>query len=58
MIKLLLIIAGCLLGLLLLGVLVAGIIVILNGGKNGIVSTARQGWINRCSDKDEEAGSA
>jgi hypothetical protein len=29
-------------------------IVILNTGSNDVVSTARQGWINRRSDKDEE----
>ena len=45
---------GCLLALLVLGGVVVGIIVLLNTGSNDVVSTARQGWINRRSDKDEE----
>jgi hypothetical protein len=47
-------IVGCLLGLLLLGALLVGIIVILNSGNNDVVSSARQGWINRRSEKDQD----
>ena len=47
-------IVGCLLGFLVLGGVIVGIIVVLNSGENDVVSTARQGWINRRSDKDEE----
>lgn len=48
------VILGCLLGVLLFGALLVGIIVILNTGNNDAVSSARQGWINRRSDKDKE----
>ncbi len=49
-----LLIVGCILGLVLLAALVIGIIVIMNSGERDVVSTARQGWINRRSGKDEE----
>jgi hypothetical protein len=51
----LVLIAGCILGaLVVLTALIIGIVVILNSGSNDAVSTARQGWINRRSDKDQE----
>jgi len=54
MIVSLLLIVGCLLSLLVLGALLVGVIVILNSGNNDVVSMARQGWINRRSEKDED----
>ena len=50
----LLLIVGCLLGLVVLAACIVAIIVILNSGERDTVSTARQGWINRRSEKDEE----
>lgn len=54
MVMSLVLIVGCILGAIVLTALVVGIVVILNSGSNDAVSTARQGWINRRSDKDQE----
>ncbi len=50
----LLLIGGCLLGALVLAALIVGLIVIMNSGERDVVSSARQGWINRRSEQDEE----
>lgn len=50
----LLLIGGCLLGALVLAALIVGLIVIMNSGERDAVSSARQGWINRRSEQDEE----
>lgn len=44
----------CVVLLLILAGLVIGIIVIMKSGERDTVSSAREGWINRRSDKDEE----
>jgi hypothetical protein len=49
-------IVGCLLGLLVLAALIVGIVVVLSGENKDVVSGARQGWLNRRSEKDEEGG--
>lgn len=50
----LIVIVGCLLAAVMLAALIVGIVVILNSGERDVVSTAREGWINRRSDKDHE----
>jgi hypothetical protein len=45
---------GCILLTFLLLALVVGIVVIMRSSDRDVVSTARQGWINRRSEKDEE----
>lgn len=50
----LIVIVGCLLALVLLAALIVGIIVILNSGERDVVSTAREGWINRRSEQNQE----
>lgn len=50
----LIVIVGCLLAVVLLAALIVGIIVILNSGERDVVSAAREGWINRRSEKDQE----
>ena len=50
----LLLIAGCLLGLLVLAALIVGIVVVLHSGDRDVVSGARQGWLNRRSEEDQE----
>ena len=47
-------IVGCIVGAIMLTALVVGIVVILTSGSNDAISTARQGWINRRSEKDQE----
>jgi len=49
-----LLIAGCLVGILVLAGLVVGIVLIMRSGERDVVSDARQGWINRRSEEDEE----
>lgn len=44
----------CAVLLLILAGLVVGIIVIMKSGERDTVSSAREGWINRRSDKDEQ----
>ncbi len=53
-VSLALIIFGCILVTFLLLALVVGIIVIMRSSDRDVVSTARQGWINRRSAKDQE----
>lgn len=48
----LILMVGCL--VVMLAVFIVGVIVILNSGKRDVVSTAREGWINRRSEKDQE----
>jgi hypothetical protein len=50
----LIVIGGCLLAVVLLAALIVGIIVILNSGERDVVSTAREGWINQRSERDQE----
>jgi hypothetical protein len=48
-------ITGCLGGLLLLAIAIGvGIVVIMQAGERDTVSTARQDWIQRRSDKDDQ----
>ena len=49
-----LLIVGCLAGILILAGLVVGIVVIMQSGERDAVSGARQDWIDRRSEKDEE----
>jgi hypothetical protein len=53
-----LIIFGCVLLTFLLLILVLGLIIIMKSSERDVVSTARQGWINRRSEKDEEKEAA
>jgi hypothetical protein len=50
----LLLVGGCLLGLLLLGALVVGIVIVIQAGERDKVSPARQDWMQRRSEKDEQ----
>ncbi|MBE7551486.1 MAG: hypothetical protein HS126_10480 [Anaerolineales bacterium] len=50
----LIVMVGCLLAAVMLAALIVGVIVILNSGERDVVSMAREGWINRRSDKDHE----
>lgn len=54
MITMLLLIGGCLLGLILLAGLIIGVMIIMQSDQRDVVSEARQGWIFRRSEKDEE----
>ena len=49
-----LLIAGCLVGVLVLAGLVGGIVWIMQSGERDRISDARQGWINRRSGEDGE----
>lgn len=53
MISLLLILA-CGLGALILLVAVVAVVVLIQTGERDVVSSARQGWINRRSEQDKE----
>lgn len=53
MITMILVVMGCLVGLLLSIAVIAGLIVIIRSGGLDTVSTARQDWIQRRSDRDE-----
>lgn len=48
----LILLLGCL--VVMLAVFIVGVIVILSSSKRDVVSTAREGWINRRSEKDQE----
>ncbi|MFN8457728.1 MAG: hypothetical protein U0401_24250 [Anaerolineae bacterium] len=50
----LLILLACGLGALVLIVAVVAVIVLMQTGERDVVSTARQGWINRRSEQDKE----
>lgn len=50
----LIVMLGCLLAVVLLAAVIVGVIVLLNSGERDVVSTAREGWINRRSEKDQE----
>ena len=50
----LIVIVACLLAVVLLAAVIVGIIVIVNSGERDVVSGAREGWINRRSEKDQE----
>jgi hypothetical protein len=54
MVMSLLLLLACLLAVVLLVALIVGIVVIVNSGERDVVSTARQGWINRRSEKDQD----
>ena len=45
---------SCILGLIMLGLVVAGIFMVIQAGQHDTVSTAREGWIHRRSEKDEQ----
>ncbi|MEW5959730.1 MAG: hypothetical protein AB1801_18550 [Chloroflexota bacterium] len=44
----------CLVGLLALAGVVVVIVLVMQSGERDVVSTARQGWLNRRSGQDEE----
>jgi hypothetical protein len=44
----------CVVGMLVVIAIGVGIMVVMGMGKSDAVSDARQGWISRRSDKDEE----
>lgn len=44
----------CGLGMLVLIAVVIAVIVIMKSGERDVVSSARQGWINRRSEQDKE----
>jgi len=48
-----LLIIGCLLGILVLAALVVGIVMIMQSGERDSVSAAREDWISRRSEEDE-----
>jgi len=48
------IIIGCLLGVLVAGAVLVGLVILMNSGQHDRVSSARQGWIDRRSEKDQE----
>lgn len=47
-------IVGCVGGALILAAVGAGIYIIMKAGQRDTVSTAREGWIHRRSDKDSQ----
>ena len=47
-------VVGCLLGLIILVGLVAGIILLMQSGQRDTVSRAREGWIHRRSAEDQD----
>ena len=47
-------VVSCILALIMLGLVIAGIVMVLQAGRRDTVSTAREGWIQRRSDKDEQ----
>lgn len=49
-----LMIGGCLLALIVLAVVVLAMMMVMQSGERDTVSTAREGWIQRRSEKDEE----
>ncbi len=54
MISLLLVVVGCVIGLVILAALGVGIFIVLRAGQRDTVSNAREGWIQRRSEKDEQ----
>lgn len=44
---------SCMLALIMLGLVIAGIWMVLKAGQRDTVSTAREDWLTRRSDKDE-----
>ena len=51
---LLLVVIGCVIGLVILAGLTVGVIIVLRAGQRDTVSEAREGWIQRRSEKDEQ----
>ena len=49
-----LLIGGCIISLVMLVIMVAAIIMVVQLGQRDTVSTAREDWIQRRSDKDEQ----
>jgi len=49
-----LLVAGCVAGVLFLVLLGVGIFVVMQAGQRDSVSTAREGWIHRRSKKDTQ----
>jgi hypothetical protein len=49
-----LLILGCLVSLLALAGVVVVVVLVMQSGERDVVSPARQGWINRRSQEDEE----
>jgi len=50
----LLIVAGCVIGLVILAALGVGTFIVLRAGQHDTVSEAREGWIQRRSEKDDQ----
>ncbi|MCK6625428.1 MAG: hypothetical protein L6R45_09660 [Anaerolineae bacterium] len=53
-VSLVLMVSLCAVALLVLAGLAVGIIIIMKSGERDTVSSAREAWINRRSDKDEQ----
>ena len=51
---LLLVVISCVIGLIILAALALGVFIVLRAGQRDTVSEAREGWIQRRSEKDEQ----
>ena len=49
-----LLVVGCVGGLLVLAIIGAAVFIMMQSGQRDTVSTAREGWIQRRSEKDEQ----
>ena len=47
-------VVSCILALIMLGLVIAGIVMVLQAGRHDTVSVAREDWIQRRSEKDEQ----
>ena len=54
MVSILLVVVGCVVGLLILAALSVGIFIVLRAGQRDTVSAAREDWIQRRSERDEQ----
>ena len=54
MVSFLLTVVGCVIGLVILATLGVGIFIVLRAGQRDTVSDAREGWIQRRSERDEQ----
>ena len=50
----LLAVIGCVIGLMILAGLAVGVFIVLRAGQRDTVSDAREGWIQRRSEKDDQ----
>jgi hypothetical protein len=51
--SILIFVVSCILALIMLGLVIAGIVMVLQAGRRDTVSAAREDWIQRRSEKDE-----